>query len=58
MKTVTSKISDHPRLSATTTVIATLIAGTLAKLNISWWGIAMIATLCLLQIRWKRPPTT
>lgn len=54
---VKSKIGDHPRLSATMTVIATLIAGTLAKLNISWWGIAMVATLCLLQIPWKRGPT-
>ncbi len=58
MKTVTSQITDHPKLSATMTVIATLIAGTLAKLNIPWLGIAMIATLCLLQIRWKRAPTT
>jgi hypothetical protein len=49
-KALFGNLTERPELSATVTVVAMLIAGTLAKLEFALWGIAVIGALCLLHI--------
>jgi hypothetical protein len=48
------KLITSVKSSAFVTVIAVLLAGTLAKLGHEWWGIATILALCLLDARPSR----
>jgi hypothetical protein len=43
-------IKEHSDLSAAVTVIAMLIVGVLAKLEIARWGLYVVMALCLVHI--------
>ena len=44
------QLKEHSNFSAAVTVIAMLMAGVLAKLEIARWGLYVVMALCLVHI--------